>query len=66
MEHRNELKNYLELASLAQDQMLNLNEPGLLKGEKSNGNFTSAKGSSIYKRANPMITSESAGSTSAI
>ena len=46
--------------------MLNLNEPGMLKGEKSNGNFTSAKGSSLYKRANPMITSESAGSTTAI
>ena len=46
VEPRNELKNYLELASLAGNQPLN---------EK-----TISKGVTIYKRANPMMANESA------
>ena len=41
VEHRNELKNYLELASLAGDKPIN--------------EQTQSKGSKLYKRANPMI-----------
>ena len=46
-EQRNELKNYLELASLAGEGQLN--EQGSLRAS-----------SSLYKRANPMLNQEPA------
>jgi hypothetical protein len=44
VEHRNELKNYLELASIAGDKPLN--------------EHTTSKGMTLYKRANPLMTNE--------
>ena len=51
VEHRNELKNYidLELASLAVDKPLN--------------DQVNSKGTSVYKRANPLIQNSDAFST---
>lgn len=46
--------------------MLDLNEPSVFKGEKANSNFVSVKGNTLYKRANPMVTSESAGSAQGV
>ena len=45
VEHRNELKNYLELASLA--------------GDKSINEQTQIKKTKLYKRANPLINQHS-------
>ena len=49
VEHRNELKNYLELASLAVEKPLN--------------DQVNSKGASVYKRANPLIQNNDSFST---